>query len=170
MDMNIPSNNVEQEIGLPYCPFEGQRRGPPRASLRIEGRIHVLTDEVHSILQEELIRSKMNGNTHETKRQQSIIQTLKNDNNIYLPSDKGGEMVVMGKEQYVALGLEHLGDSSTYNEVMMDKSQTTLKQMNALWRLHTKSTTLPKHIVGKINAPHCQCPQFYHDYQDTQNR
>lgn len=59
---------------------------------------------------------------------------MKNDQNHYIPSDKGGELVVMKSSQYATLADNHLSDNSTYQRIANDLTAAQEQIINDLWK------------------------------------
>ena len=87
---------------------------------------------------------------------------MKKDDNIYIPSDKGGEMVVMTLAHYKSIALQHLNDSTTYQRVEKNSTPAQEKAVNELWKRATKESQLPKNLIDRLTTRHSSIAQIYH--------
>ena len=83
---------------LRFCPFEGNRRPPPKATAEFERKLQVLNEAIERLINRELAKPSFSHNTSYSDHQ--ALKQMKKDDNIYIPSDKGGEMVVMTLAHY----------------------------------------------------------------------
>ena len=72
------------------------------------------------------IKKKNNGKFKRNlkKEEWTAISTLRNDKNIVIkPADKGGNIEIMDKEDYIQEGLRQLSDNTHYEELEEDPTQ-----------------------------------------------
>ena len=71
-------------------------------------------------------REKMANSSYNqfTLHERAAIKSMKSDSNIYLPSDKGGEFTVIGKQKYIELGEDHLSNTAVYQHLIKDKTNS----------------------------------------------
>ena len=142
------------------CPFEHRRLPPPTTTDNVERKLQALVVAVDKLIQKEQLRPSHEHNLSPADRR--LLNVMKEDDNHYTPSDKGGEMVVMNSARYNALAWDHLSDDTTYEKTARDPTDTQEREINALWKTATKKTTLPALMVNKLVTRHSRIAQFYH--------
>ncbi len=162
-DNNTSTPTLSDEIQPPFpksCPFEGNRYPPPKANATIERKLQVLSEAIdHLILRE---RAKPSVRHNLSYSDHLSIKEMKKDNNIYIQSDKGGEMVVMSHSHYKSLALQHLSDATTYEKINKNPTSVQEKTVNELWKCATKNSFLPKRLIKRLVTHHSVIAQFYH--------
>ena len=142
-----------------FCPFEGKRFPPPKATTIVE-RIQSLVDAVDRLILREQRHPTHKHNLSLSDRQ--LLKNMRNDNYHYIPSDKGGEMVILTSTQYNSLSLAHLSDETTYRRITKDPTHSQELEINTLWKNASLKTTLPISLVKKLTTRHSRIAQFYH--------
>ena len=166
---NKPNNSITNSDGsaqqhhiIPrpnWCPFENQRFPPPHASSSMERKLHSLVDAVENLIEHE---SKFPSSINNLSRsERNSIKEMKQDDNIYISSDKGGEMVVIPEVHYHALAMEHLNDGNTYEQLSNDPTRHEELSINDLWKSTEASSMLPKSMIEKLKSRHSTISQFY---------
>lgn len=87
---------------------------------------------------------------------------MKEDDHHYIPSDKGGEMVIMTSSHYNSLATDHLSDNATYERITSDPTNSQELKINALWKTASSKATLPSSLQKKLVTRHSKIAQFYH--------
>ena len=88
------------------------------------------------------------------------MKTLKSKDLIYIPSDEGGEMRCLTKEQYKEAALNHL-QSNTYRQISNINVQTMERNVNKTWKEVCKSACLTKRIEYEYTVKNSKISQFY---------
>ncbi len=158
---NIPHRPSEVSPSLPtICPFENKRFPPPKAPNIVERKLQALAEEVDRLIFREMKRSSHKPNLFPKDRK--LLKIMKNDDNHYIPSDKGGELVIMTSSQYASLADDHLSDNSTYQRIPNDPTDSQEQMINNLWKKASSKTHLPNSMVKKLITRHSRIGQFYH--------
>jgi hypothetical protein len=89
------------------------------------------------------------------------LKNLRRKDNIYLPSDKGGEFCVIEKDRYTQLALAHLQDTTTYKPIPHIVPSTIEKRVNNVWNDICHSNEIPKHIRRSYTTSNSRMPIFY---------
>ena len=100
--------------------------------------------------------------TNLTHKELSILNDLKKHNNVYLPSDKGGEFCVIKEDTYGKLGEDHLNDESVYEKTRSINPSTIEKKINNAWKSIGKKRNLPQRMIYSFRTTNSTIPQFYH--------
>ena len=97
-----------------------------------------------------------------TLHERAAIKSMKSDSNIYLPSDKGGEFTVIGKQKYIELGEEHLSNTAVYQHLIKDKTNSIRLKLNSIWRNICSERKFQMPMQLKLTTQTCRTQQFYH--------
>ena len=159
-DIPTPCDLGESPPFPTMCPFEGKRSPPPKAATTVERKLQSLVEAVDRLIIREQERPSYKHNISLSDRR--LLKQMKSDNYHYLPSDKGGEMVILTSSHYNSLSHAHLSDDTTYRKITKDPTHSQELEINALWKKASSKTVLPTSIVKKLTARHSRIAQFYH--------
>ena len=101
------------------------------------------------------------------KEEWIAINTLRNNKNIVIkPADKGGNIVIMNKEDYIQEGLRQLLDHNFYEVLEEDPTQNYNNQIYQILQqaanLNIIDDKMKKHYITKcLESPTSTCYQKY---------
>lgn len=142
-----------------HLPFDRKPTPPPICPDDLRVKLATINTQVKQLIESEKRRMLP---CNLTPNEITALKSMKNDSNIYLPSDKGGEFVVISSVQYVQLGRNHLSDTSIYTELPRDTTEAIRKDLNKLTSNIFDRRKLPRHLLLKLLTQHCRTQQFYH--------
>ena len=138
------------------CPsgFRNQRTEPPRTHKETEKAIQGFQTDLQQLIRKHNV-AKTKRNTTSTERR-AIIALKSTPDVTITKSDKGGEMVVMRTSQLQKLCLEHLGDTTTYEKLKKDPTNsiriTINKNLERILTARGFSTSLIRNLQTPSTA------------------
>lgn len=110
---------------LPPHPFRGKSAWiPPRASPHIEAYLDRVRSQSTALPPQQFSYNL-------SSKEQQVLKSLASDDTLVIKSaDKGSGIVVEDKEGYIAAGLEHLSDTSIYEEIELDPTHKLAQGIN----------------------------------------
>jgi len=142
-------------------PFEKRPYVPPAVNDELNRKLAIVQNRFLKILKREKQNSSFN-KLQLNYKEKKCLKELKNDENMYIPSDKGGEFTVLSKSLYIKLGIEHLSDTNTYEKLKSDHTDKVTKQLRKIWSdVHIKQK-LPSYVYQKLTPTQVKTQTFYH--------
>jgi len=139
-------------------PFDKRPSFPPKPSCNLAQKIALCISDANKLLQAEK-KKKFVSNI--TQAEYKALCDLKINDNIYLPSDKGGEFTIIPKSTYLHLGTEHLNDSATYTPHKRNRTTTINKQLQKMWYEIINERRLPVNHAKRLIDKECRTQKFY---------
>jgi len=152
------SNQYSNKNSEWNIPFDKRPSLPPKPTNTLAQRLSNCLADATILLEKEKQKRFI---SNISKNEYNALQNLKNDNNIYLPSDKGGEFTVLSKESYLHLGIDHLNDTTTYTQSKKDRTATIATQLKKLWFEIIHERRLPYQHAKRLIDQQCRTQQFY---------
>ena len=124
---------------------------PPRASTDIEKYLLRVREEINSL-------HPLNSTPNLTPTQNKALKELQSDKSLVIKSaDKGSGIVIEDTEQYVTDGLDHLSDSSIYEQVDTDPTKPLTQAINtyidSMYQEGIIDTLTKEHLTLTIDPP-----------------
>ncbi|CAH2221128.1 Hypothetical predicted protein [Pelobates cultripes] len=99
--------------------------------------IQMTTSAIESLTTSEVLHDNL------TAQQRKALKELNTDRNIIIkPSDKGGNVVIMDRDHYIDMCMEHLKDTSAYRKLTMDPTTLYLSELK-----HILDAALENYII-----------------------
>ena len=97
-----------------------------------------------------------------TRDEKKGIKTLASDRDIVIkPADKGGAIVILKKEDYIAEGEKQLSDGNFYKKLTSDKTESNNKHIEGfIQALHNKGE-ITKNLERKLRTTDPKTPELY---------
>ena len=96
------------------------------------------------------------------KEEWTAISTLRNNRDIVIkPADKGGNIVIMNKQDYIQEGLRQISDSNHYEILEEDPTQTYNNQLYQVLQQATNLNTIDDKIKKTLYNKAPRTPNFY---------
>jgi hypothetical protein len=132
--------------------------GNPKAALNLKTlkRIHNDYQRIVKSIQPKLKWTNLNSAEKHT------IKALRKKDNIYLPSDKGGEFCVIDLQTYNEAALQHLEDPHTYRKIPRMSAKTVEGKINPVWKDICVRRNIPKFVKRSYVSNNTELPRFYH--------
>ena len=100
------------------------------------------------------------------KEEWAAINTLRNNRNIVIkPADKGGNIVIMDKEDYIQEGLRQLSNHKFYETLENDPTQNYNNQIYQVLHQATNLNIIDDKMKKKIIKQNTKNPQHFICYQ-----
>lgn len=100
--------------------------------------------------------------TNLNSAEKHTIKALRKKDNIYLPSDKGGEFCVIDLQTYNEAALQHLEDPHTYRKIPRMSAKTVEGKINPVWKDICVRRNIPKFVKRSYVSNNTELPRFYH--------
>ena len=141
------------------CPFKPKRIAPPRTSMDAESAIRGFLTDMERIVS----RTRCNVRPNIDRQERGTVVELARRSEITITrSDKGGEIVVMRTKELHDLNMEHLNDTSTYERLKKDPTQSLRTVVNKTLRdVMTQRNFSPSLIQRLQTPPTARTQQFY---------
>jgi len=150
------STGSNDQLFIPFDQFPSTAPTNPT----IDDQIRIINYKVNR-----LIKSEKKNSTAKQQFSSSdnrLLKEMKNDENIYLPSDKGGDFAIIGRTKYVELGESHLQDSNVYKRLTRDKTESVKSKLNSIWRNICTKQRITRQTQLKLTTQTCRSQKFYH--------
>ena len=163
-----PDNKTTTPTLNSLCPFRSTRTEPPRNHKDTERAIqHLQTDLQQLVRKHDFDKTR----TNTTRTDRNAITTLKSDEDITITkSDKGGEMVVMRDSQLRQLCLEHLNDTTTYEQLKNDPTNTIRINVNKNFNRILTDRHFPKALIRNLQTPSTAKTQHFYALPKTHKK
>jgi len=152
------SLNDEVSDTIWNIPFDKRPSFPPKPSPILAQKIASCISDANKLLQTE---KRKNFICNISQTEYKALQNLKNNDNIYLPSDKGGEFTIIPKSIYLHLGTEHLSDSTTYTSHKRNRTVVINRQLQSIWYDIINERRLPANNAKRLIYKECRTQKFY---------
>ena len=147
----------ETTLRIPYPKTNYIKK--PESTPTLEDNLKRVHHEFQSIIQSIHKRPKHN---NLTVKERQVLAGLKKKDNIYLPSDKGGEFCVIDSKTYNDLAIQHLENPANYCKVARMTTKTIERKINPIWKNICQKRNIPKHIQRSYISNNTTLPYFYH--------
>ena len=147
----------ETTLRIPYPKTNYIKK--PESTPTLEDSLKRVHHEFQSIIQSIHRRPKHN---NLTVKERQVLAGLKKKDNIYLPSDKGGEFCVIDLKTYNDLAIQHLENPANYCKVARMTTKTIERKINPIWKNICQKRNIPKHIQRSYISNNTTLPYFYH--------
>jgi len=144
-----------------HIPFDNKPSIPPPLPNALLEKTKAMHLKIKRLLNKEKTHTSVTKNQL-TNSEINALRKMKEDYNIYMSSDKGGEFTIIGIKKYIELGEDHLSDTSTYHQLKRDTTTKVKNELNALWRTICTERQIPQHIQMKLSTQSCSTQNFYH--------
>ena len=151
------NSDVARNTGVPpRYPYRDEISQAPRYP-DFERKLARINESITRDINSVNIRKAHNLNSSE----RLALANLKKRDIVCLPSDKGGEFCVMENEQYLELGRNHLGDSTTYNVIKRISAKTVELRVNSVWKEICKDNNLDITFTKSYVSNNTNLAKFY---------
>ena len=155
-DENRGNKAIDEDSPFKHPQFKNPSPWVPPPVTSLEGYIAQNNSD--------LIKCKIN-----TPRRQNIspnerkaIKELSSDSNIIVkPADKGGAVVILNREDYIAEGIRQLSDSKFYIQTDTDLSKTHFEEINSVLRRMLDDGEIDDSCFYYLNNRNYRTSQFY---------
>ena len=132
------------------CPFNNQRKEPPRTHTATEKTIQRLQMDLQRLVENCDLQIIPNLSREE---KDAILAIRSRDDTIVTKSDKGGEMVVMKASHLKQLCQEHLADTNTYRKLTRNPTKNIrIRINNTLCRI-LSDRNFPTSLIYQLQTP-----------------
>ena len=164
-----PAKNVSSTYSINrICPFRNKRTEPPRLNKDAERAIQGLQTDLQGLVERfdpRTIRPNI------SRPEQKAIIELRNQENITITrSDKGGEMVVMKTNELQQLCLDHLNDSTTYERLKKNPTNTIRLKINKTINDILTQRNFPPNLIYNLQTPSSARTQRFYALPKTHKK
>ena len=142
---------------MPFIPFEGKQKAPPKLDIDLEKRIKTLQVDIEQLVK----RATLPKQNIPKEEYQSLVSLRNNPDITAIRSDKGGEMVLMKTTTLDKLTTDHLNDTSTYEKLKTDPTENLRKTVNSTLQEILTNRGYPLSFTNRLMTSSAKTQRFY---------